>query len=151
MLNYSKSKELMEKANSIAIFTHRDADGDAIGSAFALYLHLVNLGKQVDVFSDSMNLPNQLDFLKVKKILNKKTCSKYDLAIATDSNTLEMLGRRKEQFSKFPLTIQFDHHPQNPEYATVNNTTTEVSSACELVADFLFDMFVLLHERYLPY
>ena len=50
MFKFNESKKLIEKANSIAIFTHQNADGDAIGSAFALFYYLKN--ETLDQISD---------------------------------------------------------------------------------------------------
>lgn len=147
MLNFIKSKQLLERSESIAIFTHANADGDAIGSAFAFYYYLTSLGKKVDVFSDSETLPNQLSFLNIADILNKKTVLKYDLAVATDTSTLDLLGKNKQNFLRISNSIQFDHHLLNPNFARVNNISTNVSSACELVADFFYKSNIKITKR----
>lgn len=147
MIDFKKSKQLMEGSDSIAIFTHANADGDAIGSAFALYYYLKDLGKNVDVFSDTILLPSQLEFLGVEKILNKSTQPKYDLAIITDCNNLDLLGKNKQQLLKINKSVQFDHHPLNPNLASVNNVITEISSASELVAMFFLDQNINITSK----
>lgn len=139
MLNFKKSKDVIERANSIAIFTHANADGDAIGSAFALYYYLKDLGKLVDMYTDTTKLPNQLEFLNVNGIINKAHSSKYDLHIVVDSNNPDILGKMKPKFLSCSDSVQFDHHPLNPEYATVNNTLVESSSASEVVARYFIE------------
>ena len=42
-------KEEINKANDIVILTHETPDGDAIGSALAMYLALKKINKNVDV------------------------------------------------------------------------------------------------------
>ena len=42
-------REEIEKAKDIVILTHESPDGDAIGSALAMYLTLKKLEKEVDV------------------------------------------------------------------------------------------------------
>lgn len=135
MYNFKESYNLMKNANKIGIFTHRDADGDALGSAFSLYYHLKNLGKTVEVVSDSV-VPPQLDFLGVSDLIKRKPSFEYDLVVATDANNKEMLGVVKPFFVA-DKSIQFDHHPSNPEFADVNNIELNVSSASEIVADFM--------------
>ncbi|QQG49725.1 MAG: bifunctional oligoribonuclease/PAP phosphatase NrnA [Candidatus Berkelbacteria bacterium] len=45
----AQTVELIKQANKILILTHRDPDGDALGSSLALYLALKKLQKEVDV------------------------------------------------------------------------------------------------------
>lgn len=137
MYNFKESYEMMKQAKHIGIFTHRDADGDALGSAFALYFHLKSLGKEVEVVSDS-TITTQLEFLEVGGLIHKKPSFLYDLVIATDSNNKEMLGVAKP-FFEAPNSIQFDHHPLNPDFADINNIELNVSSACEIVAKFFIE------------
>jgi len=137
MYNFKESYEMMKQAKHIGIFTHRDADGDALGSAFALYFHLKSLGKEVEVVSDS-TITTQLEFLEVGGLIHKKPSFLYDLVIATDSNNKEMLGVTKP-FFEAPNSIQFDHHPLNPDFADINNIELNVSSACEIVAKFFIE------------
>lgn len=134
MYNFKESYDLMKSADKIGIFTHRDADGDALGSAFSLYFHLKSLGKTVEVVSDSV-IPPQLDFLNVSGLIKRKPSFSYDLAIATDCNNKEMLGVVKPFFVA-DNSIQFDHHPLNPDFADINNIELNVSSASEIVAEF---------------
>ena len=42
-------KEEIEKAQDVVILTHESPDGDAVGSALAMYLTLKKMGKEVDV------------------------------------------------------------------------------------------------------
>lgn len=137
MYNFKESYNLMKNATKIGIFTHRDADGDALGSAFSLYYHLVGLGKVVEVVSDTI-VPPQLDFLGVSNLIKRKPSFEYDLVIATDSNNKEMLGVVKPFFVA-PKSIQFDHHPLNPDFADINNIELNVSSASEIIAEFFIE------------
>ena len=138
MFNFVQSKELINSANSIGIFTHANVDGDAIGSAFALYFYLKEQGKQVEVVSET-TLPNQLKFLQVEKLIKNKPSLKYDLVIATDCNTPDMMATNKQAFLEVSNSVQFDHHPLNPEFAKINNVETAVSSASEVVAKFFIE------------
>ncbi len=44
----AQAVELIKQAKTVLILTHRDPDGDALGSALALHLALLKLGKTVD-------------------------------------------------------------------------------------------------------
>ena len=67
MNSWSKAVEVINKARSISIFTHYDADGDALGSAFALAIELKRLGKETCVFLDE-EMQKKLVFLSSKGI-----------------------------------------------------------------------------------
>ena len=44
-MNFKSFKETIEKVNEIAIFTHVNPDGDTLGSGYALYYGLKEIGK----------------------------------------------------------------------------------------------------------
>ena len=48
--------EEIDKASNIVILTHESPDGDAVGSALAMYLTLKKLGKTVDFFLPDYNI-----------------------------------------------------------------------------------------------
>ncbi len=136
---YTNAFKKICEAKKVAIYTHANVDGDAVGSAFAFYFFLKGLGKEVDVFSKT-TIPSQLKFLNIEQFINKKTCENYDLAIGVDCNTFEMMNLYGQKFMSIKNNIQFDHHRANPNYASLNVVNPEVSSTCELVADFLFSL-----------
>ncbi len=144
--SFKKAFQIINDAKRIAIFTHANVDGDALGSAFAFYFYLKSLNKEVDVFTKT-TMPNQLKFLNVESLINKKTCASYDLGISVDCNTSEMMNVYAEKFLDIENTIQFDHHPRNPHYAKFNVTDDVRSSACELIADFFLTNNAKLNNR----
>lgn len=146
MYNFELSKKVMEKANKIGIFTHANADGDAIGSAFALYYYLMGLGKSVEVVAET-TIPNQLKFLHIEDGLKQTPSFDYDLVIATDCNTADMMGSNKQEFLRTINSISFDHHPNNPEFAKINNLATDVSSASEIVAEFFIQNNIEITDK----
>lgn len=146
MYNFKLSNENMQKAKRIGIFTHANADGDAMGSAFALYFYLKDIGKEVEVICDT-TLPNQLKFLNLEELISGRGGRDYDLVISTDCNNPDLMGINKSNFLACKNSIQFDHHPKNPQFAKVNNINTETSSASEVVAQFFFANNIKITER----
>ncbi len=137
----SNSKDIYEKilkANTIGIYTHANVDGDALGSAFAFYYLLKDLGKVVDVYSRT-TIPNQLKFLEVGNLLNKRSVKRYDLVIAVDCSTKEMMNIYAPDFSNYKNAIQFDHHPTNTSFTEVGIVEPNRSSASELIANFFYE------------
>ena len=145
----NNSKIIYDKifnANKIGIYTHANVDGDAIGSAFAFYYLLKDLGKEVNVFSKT-TIPNQLKFLQIDDLINRRTTKPYDLVIAVDCATKEMMNIYCPDFSNYKDTIQFDHHPTNSHYAKLEIVEIDRSSACEVIANFLYENNVKINEK----
>ena len=70
-MNKDKVIELLESANSVAIYAHINTDCDAVGSSLALREVLLQLGKKADVFVHS-NFPSNFDFYGNLDFYNKK-------------------------------------------------------------------------------
>lgn len=124
-------KESIMNSNKIAILTHENPDGDAIGSSLGLMLALKKIGKDVDVIIPSFNkiyetLPGHEDIKKEIEI----DCS-YDLCIALDCADMERLHVCKEIFEKAKNTIVIDHHITNQNYGDVNYVNAVASSTCQ--------------------
>ena len=81
----NKFIELIENAESIAIFGHIRPDGDCVGSSLGLYNYICEQydGKKVSVFLEE--IPTKFNFLKgADKIMHEKTDAVYDLGISLD-------------------------------------------------------------------
>ena len=91
MTTIDNIKKEINKANNIVILTHENPDGDAVGSALAMYLTLKKMNKEVDVVIPEF--PRTFEFLpsadKVKKEGSKKP---YDLAISVDVILSEIIN-----------------------------------------------------------
>lgn len=83
--DFSRIKEMLQGGKqNIAIITHRNPDGDAIGSALALYNLFIKMGHLVDVL-----VPNKIpDFLKWMKHCDKIhiVCNQKDKAVEIIEN-----------------------------------------------------------------
>ena len=68
-----KIRSLIESADSIVIMAHKGPDGDAIGSALALYNALLGMYKKVDVVIE--DVPRIFNFLpNIDKIKENQGC-----------------------------------------------------------------------------
>ena len=89
---FEKIIKLLNDSNNISIYSHVNTDCDAMGSSLALKLALEQLGKKVDVYSNS-DFPSNFKFYGSHiDELNKKTCEKYDLAVCLDTPNEGRLG-----------------------------------------------------------
>lgn len=103
---------LIQNSKSIAIVTHTSADGDALGSSFALAFALESLGKRVFVFLEEP-VPKMLDFLPGKCFVSEYNGEYYDLCVCLDTSDIKRLGDRAEIYEKAAKKITIDHHTTN--------------------------------------
>lgn len=112
-------KEAIAQASNVVILTHENPDGDAIGSAIAMYLTLKKMDKSVDVIIPEC--PNVYAFLPgIKEIKKKGQEEPYDLAISVDVTGIKRLNGFASYFEKAKTKIQIDHHQVNEMFADYN-------------------------------
>lgn len=130
-----------KRATKIAIYTHINTDGDAIGSSCALKIALEKLGKNVDIFCDS-RIPRNLLFLKGVENINVPKFKDYDLAVSLDANDSSRLGKYEKEFLKKRNSIQIDHHVNNPNFGKYNFVVESASSVGFLVSKVIEELGV---------
>lgn len=131
-----KFKEQLKDANSIALISHLDPDGDNLGSLTALSKSLLNLGKKVYPIEFD-KIPENLKFLPNLDLLSDNTDININMIICLDCANYERLGKIDELFSKAKYRINIDHHQSNEFYGDVNIVKKGYSSTCELVFDLI--------------
>ena len=88
--------EEIKKADTIAILSHENPDGDAVGTGLALYNALKKYGKNPDIIIPEYT--QVFEFLPCASEIKKESdIEKYDLAISVDCSTIKMLNG----FSKY--------------------------------------------------
>lgn len=121
-------KEEIQKAEDIVILTHENPDGDAVGSALAMYLTLKKLNKQVDVIIPEYS--NVFSFLPGADQIKKEGKEEaYDLAIAVDATGIGRLNGFAKYFEDAKVKIQIDHHQVNEMFGDYN-FVNPASPAC---------------------
>lgn len=129
-----KIAETIIASDKIAILPHLAADGDALGSSFALALVLSGMGKRVDVLLEE-EVTSIYGFLPGKDLsrVYSEDAIHYDLALALDSGDSERLGSRKEVFENADHTANIDHHNTNTKFAKQNYIDRAASSTGEII------------------
>ena len=121
-------KEEIQKAEDIVILTHENPDGDAVGSALAMYLTLKKLNKEVDVIIPEYS--NVFSFLPGADQIKKEGKEEaYDLAIAVDATGIGRLNGFAKYFEDAKVKIQIDHHQVNEMFGDYN-FVNPASPAC---------------------
>lgn len=139
-------KHLLSVPQNVAIFSHRNPDGDAIGSALAMRHYLEQYGHTVHVFFPS-EYPEELEFLpgaediliwdlhteECKHVLPQK-----NVFFFLDFNSLSRIDKLGEFIKNLPGTrILIDHHLYPEQIAEYTFSEPEASSTCELVYRFI--------------
>ncbi len=118
---------------SIIILPHENPDGDAFGSALALYLFLKKVGKEVYIGCKD-KVPHFLDFLpyieEVIKIPNGKV---YDVGIIVDSADFNRIGTQIKVIKK----IRIDHHLGGEYYSIYDYIDTSAPSTTAIVYEII--------------
>ena len=72
----------IDKANHIVVISHINPDADSIGSASAVYTHILRLHKKVSWFCASKNISVKLKFLPWSEKIKNSFPASADLAIS---------------------------------------------------------------------
>lgn len=123
--------DLINKSNSIVILTHETPDGDAIGSALAIYNYLSSINKSVDIVIPIY--PKVFNILPLINNIVDNTSKKYDLGIIVDTSTKERIGQNNDVFNNCNKTIVIDHHISNSMYGDINYVEGNASSCSQVI------------------
>ena len=149
MQDWKQVSEAISDASTTNIFTHIHADGDCLGSAFALAYFLCDLGKNVNVISEE-NPPENLSFVynkdlpetmkfyvwdNIKNNENKEL--KCDLSIAVDVSDVKRLGDRRDLFYKAPVKARIDHHLATETFAEITVCNPIWAATAEGIWEFI--------------
>jgi bifunctional oligoribonuclease and PAP phosphatase NrnA len=134
--SFNQAWDLIEQSQNIFLTTHEGTDGDDLGSLLAMREALLNFGKTV-VSGVMGGVPSSLQFLSgTEHVLDQMPENDYDLFITFGCNKLNRTRMDEGKFANKKI-INFDHHPDNTEFADVNVVDAKMSSVAELVYHFL--------------
>jgi len=145
----SELRALLTLPRNVAIVSHRNPDGDAIGSALAMRFYLEQYGHKVHVLFPSdypeefETLPGAGDSLiwdisteECKQVLQKK-----ELFVLLDFNAWSRIDRMGEYMRQLQAKVLLiDHHLYPEPIADFMISDPEAGSTCELVFQFIQEM-----------
>ncbi|MCK9478319.1 MAG: bifunctional oligoribonuclease/PAP phosphatase NrnA, partial [Firmicutes bacterium] len=120
---------ILKKGEKFIILPHKNADGDCLGSAFALKLMLEHLGKHAVVVPEEDN-PLICSLLYGTK---QAKMPQFDIVIAVDCGDIFRLGSRAEIFEQCAETINIDHHNTNTRFAKYNCINENAAATGEII------------------
>lgn len=139
--------DIIQQSQTILLHCHPNPDPDSIGSTMATKYALEQIGKKVTVIRGDSIIPDAFKHIAgvssiVEKEFSEVDVTEFDLFIAEDSGSVEMVSRKNRPV--FPLdknpnlkVVVIDHHASNTHYGNINLVATQYQSTTEI----LFDLF----------
>lgn len=134
---FSQIDKQLQKSNKIALITHQNPDGDAIGATTALAQYLISLKKEITIFCDS-EVPEKLKFLDHADLFsqNKDVLNEAETIVIMDVGDLRYAGVQ-DIIPKLGATIiNIDHHPTNDEFGHINLVNIQACATSEILYNF---------------
>ena len=134
MTSLGKISAVLTEGKRFLLMTHKDPDGDGIGSMLALGKSLSDAGKEVSLLAQNPIQP-PLNLLKgADEIVNILDGDRdFDAAVALDCAEKSRLGELENHLRNYRLVINIDHHATNEPFGDLNLIEPESSSTGELV------------------
>jgi len=127
---------VIDNAPVMTAVTHKDADGDTLGSALALALALEPLGKVVPVLS-SPPVPAAWWFLPGIERVNQQAPPAHTPVFIFDASDASRAGSYEALVTQATMVVNIDHHVSNARFGTIDLVLTDAASTGELVYDLL--------------
>ncbi len=125
--------ETIKRSKSFLIGTHRDVEGDALGSMLGIYFLLRRLKKKVYMYHFQAVPLNYRFMPAASEIDSKPPSGRFDAGIILDCSDVSRLGKSGKAFLKADTIVNIDHHVSNTRFADINFVDPRASSAAELV------------------
>ncbi|MBW2333451.1 MAG: DHH family phosphoesterase [Deltaproteobacteria bacterium] len=127
---------ILKRGKRFFLASHKDPDGDAIGSLLALGEALILSGKEVVLFNEGP-IPDSMAFLVgIENIVNRfnpKSEPEFDALFVLDCGTLERVGGNSSNICNITPLINIDHHENNSQFGDLNLVDTHSSSVGEII------------------
>lgn len=135
LLSLKKCARYLKKHDNYIILTHASPDGDTLGSAYALYYGLNEIGKRACVICPDV-IPQKYDyFARSTDHVNRENAT----VIAVDVADKRLLGSLQEEFGDI-IDLNIDHHVSNTRYAK----NLYLDAAASATAEIIFELLTLM-------
>lgn len=141
----AKAAKLLMQRDNITILCHRRPDGDTIGSAFALYYALQQLGKECRVLCCD-GYPEKYRYLFGDYQPSPVLDWPVEYVVAVDVASRELLGAYDEKYGMM-VDLCIDHHPSNTDYAALLCLEGGAAASAEIMAEIITQMGLLIEGR----
>ncbi|HPF91060.1 MAG TPA: bifunctional oligoribonuclease/PAP phosphatase NrnA [Flavobacteriales bacterium] len=141
-------RDLLEKPRRVAVVSHHNPDGDAVGSTLGLVQLLKANGHHARVVlpntpADFLDwLPGRGEVLCLDRSPDAalSTIRTSDLVVCADFNRLDRIGGLEEAVRGVRTRVLIDHHQDPEAMAEATFSDTSASSTCQMVVDLALAM-----------
>lgn len=136
-------KEAINKAETILLISHKNPDGDTIGSALGLYHTLLQMGKKPTVACVDEPPPVFSFMPGIETVKVGINHIDYDLIFVLDAGATHLTGVHElypQLFDKSREVINIDHHPTNDFYGKYNVVVPTAASNTMIIYQLLADL-----------
>ena len=128
-------------AKSVALFAHKNPDGDALCSVIALgRLIELNYGKEVTCIYDG-NIPDNLDYVPFRKqaqyFEHVPDDMTVDVAIAMDYGIIRNIGGTQKFADRAKFIIEIDHHINDDKIGALCIDDVNAAATAEIIYDLM--------------
>ena len=131
----------LKKHNNYIILTHASPDGDTLGSAYALYYALNEIGKTACVLCPEV-IPKKYDYFARK---TDHVSFENATVIAVDVASESLLGALREEFAG-KVNLCIDHHISNTKYAQNLYLDDDAAATAECMYELIEQMKVNIND-----
>ena len=128
--------KMVDEAETIAIASHVNPDGDNLGSTLALRRSLEKYGKDIEVIAIDP-IDDYLKFLPELEHYNEASRDKYDLFMILDCSEFDRIGHATEIARKSDKTLVIDHHVGGKINCDLNMIYDKAPATCEIVYELI--------------
>ena len=128
--------KMVDEAETIAIASHVNPDGDNLGSTLALRRSLEKYGKDIEVIAIDP-IDDYLKFLPELDQYKEASRDKYDLFMILDCSEFDRIGHATEIAKKSDKTLVIDHHVGGKINCDLNMIYDKAPATCEIVYELI--------------
>ena len=140
-ISLRQAAHFLKKHDNYIILTHASPDGDTLGSAYALYYALNEIGKSACVVCPDV-IPKKYDyFARPTNHVQRENAT----IIAVDVADERLLGSLSEEFGK-NVDLCIDHHISNTCYARKLYLDDTASATAECIYELIGKMNVNIND-----
>ncbi len=140
-LNLKQTAKFLKKNDDYIILTHASPDGDTLGSAYALYYALNEIGKRACVLCPDV-IPKKYDYFARK---TDHVSRENAVVIAVDVADERLLGTLQQEFGG-DVDLCIDHHISNTKYAKRLYLDDSAAATTECIYELINSMKVNIND-----
>ncbi|MBO4693031.1 MAG: bifunctional oligoribonuclease/PAP phosphatase NrnA [Clostridia bacterium] len=140
-ITLSKAAKFLKKHDNYIILTHSSPDGDTLGSAYAIYYGLKEMGKIAEILCPD-EIPKKYSYFAVK---TERVTVDSPTVISVDLADEKLLGGLEERF-RGKIQLAIDHHISNTRFAENLLLDSNAAAACEIIYELLGALKVYIND-----